>query len=181
MASEEQAVIDETRAWLVSQVIGLNLCPFAREPHAKGRIRYAVTDATDAAALRGKLAEELLLLRTLDPAATETTLLIHPRALPDFLDYNDFLDLAEETIVELGLEGEFQIASFHPRYQFAGTAPDDPTNRTNQSPYPMLQILREASVERAVADYPGIDEIPARNMETMRRLAASPPPGPKPE
>jgi hypothetical protein len=172
MGADDQAVIEETRAWLVSHVIGLNLCPFAREPHAKGRIRYAVCDAVDPEALRARLAEELGLLQTLDPVVTETTLLIHPRALVDFLAYNDFLDLADETIEELGFEGVFQIASFHPRYQFAGTEPDDVTNRTNRSPYPMLQILREASVERAVAEFPGIDEIPERNMETMRRLAA---------
>jgi hypothetical protein len=176
MGSNEQAVIDETRKWLVSEVIGLNLCPFAREVHAEGRIRYAVSDAVDAEALRAQLADELRLLRTLDPSVTETTLLIHPRVLGDFLEYNDFLDLADETIIALAFEGEFQIASFHPCYQFEGTEPDDVTNRTNRSPYPMLQILREASVERAVAEYPDVDKISERNMETMRRLAALPPP-----
>jgi hypothetical protein len=175
MSLNDQAVIDETRKWLVSEVIGLNLCPFAREVHAAGRIRYAVSDAVDAEALRAQLADELRLMRTLDAAATETTLLIHPRVLGDFLDYNDFLDVADQTIIELGFEGEFQIASFHPCYQFEGTEPDDVTNRTNRSPYPMLQILREASVERAVAEYPDVDKISERNMETMRRLAALPP------
>jgi hypothetical protein len=171
MGSNDQAAIDETLKWLVSEVIGLNLCPFAREVHAAGRIRYVVSDATDTEALRGHLAEELRLLRTLDHAVTETTLLIHPRVLGDFLEYNDFLDLADQTIIELGFEGEFQIASFHPCYQFEGTEPDDVTNRTNRSPYPMLQILREASVEKAVAEYPDVDKISERNMETMRRLA----------
>ena len=176
MGSNDQAVIDETRKWIVSQVIGLNLCPFAREAYAAERVRYVVSAADSVEALRAQLADELRLLQTLDPAATETTLLIHPRVLGDFLEYNDFLDLADQTIRELEFEGDFQIASFHPCYQFAGTEPDDVTNRTNRSPYPMLQILREASVERAVAEYPDVDKIPERNIETMRRLAASPPP-----
>ena len=176
MGPSDQAVIDETRKWVKNEVIGLNLCPFAREVYAAERIRYVVSEAVGAEALRAQLADELRLLRTLDPSATETTLLIHPRVLGDFLEYNDFLDLADRTIAELELDGEFQIASFHPCYQFEGTEPDDVTNRTNRSPYPMLQILREASVERAVAEYPDVDKISERNIETMRRLAASPPP-----
>jgi hypothetical protein len=176
MSSSDQAVIDETKKWLKSEVIGLNLCPFARAVYDAGRIRYVVSDAVTAEALRAQLAEELRLLATLDPAATETTLIIHPRVLGDFLEYNDFLDVADETLVELELEGELQIASFHPCYQFEGTEPDDVTNRTNRSPYPMLHILREASVERAVAEYPDADKISERNMETMRRLAGLPPP-----
>jgi hypothetical protein len=176
MGSNDQAVIDATRKWLKSEVIGLNLCPFAREVYAAERIRYVVSAADSVEALRVQLTDELRLLRTLDPAATETTLIIHPGVLGDFLEYNDFLDLADQTLAELELEGEFQIASFHPCYQFEGTEPDDVTNRTNRSPYPMLQILREASVERAIAEYPDVDKISERNMETMRRLAASPPP-----
>jgi hypothetical protein len=171
MGSNDQAVIDETRKWLKSEVIGLNLCPFARAVYDAGRIRYVVSDAADAEALRAQLADELRLLTTLDPAATETTLIIHPRVLGDFLEYNDFLDLADQTLEELELDGVLQIASFHPCYQFEGTEPDDVTNRTNRSPYPMLHILREASVEKAVAEYPDADKISERNIETMRRLA----------
>jgi hypothetical protein len=171
MGSNDQAVIDETKKWVKSEVIGLNLCPFAREAYVSERIRYVVSGAVTAEALRAQLADELRLLQTLESQATETTLLIHPRVLGDFLEYNDFLDLAEQTIEELGFEGVFQIASFHPCYQFEGTEADDVANRTNRSPYPMLQILREASVERAVAEYPDIDQIPERNIATMRRLA----------
>lgn len=169
---DDSAVIAATKAWLVSDVIGLNLCPFAREAFVTERIRYRVSDAREPAALRAHLAEELRLLHAADPAKTETSLLIHPRALGDFLDYNDFLDEADAALEELGLTGELQVASFHPCYQFDGAEPDDPANRTNRSPFPMLHLLREASVERAVASYPDADKIPERNVETMRRLAA---------
>ena len=162
-------------AWLVKDVIGLNLCPFAEEVHVSNRIRYAVSGALTTDALRADLVDELLLLKSLDAAKTDTTLLIHPQVLSDFLDYNDFLDVADETIRELGLVKEFQIASFHPRYQFAETEPDDVTNRSNRSPHPTLQLLREASVERSLAGYPDADKISMRNIETLRRLGTSPP------
>ncbi len=171
-ALDDAAVIAATKAWLVAEVIGLNLCPFAREVYVSERIRYRVSDARDAAALRAHLVEELKTLHAADPAKSETTLLIHPRALGDFLDYNDFLDEADAAVEELGLTGELQVASFHPCYQFDGTEPDDPANGTNRSPFPMLHLLREASVERAVAGYPDADKIPERNVETMRRRAA---------
>ena len=165
------AVIAATRAWLESTVIGLNLCPFAREVHAAGRIRYFVSDASSPETLRAHIIAEAIFLKAADPGKTETTLIIHPDVLRDFLEYNDFLDVAEAALQELGLDGVFQIASFHPRYQFADTEPDDVTNGTNRSPYPMLHLLREASVEKAVAGYPDADKISARNIETMRRLA----------
>ena len=168
-------VIAATRAWLETDVIGLNLCPFAREVHVAGRIRYVVSRALTTPALRADLIDELLLLRTLDAAVTDTTLLIHPQVLGDFLEYNDFLDVADDVIRELGLEGELQIASFHPRYQFAETEPDDVTNRTNRSPYPTLHLLRDASIERALETYPDADQIPQRNIETLRRLGQSHP------
>jgi hypothetical protein len=170
MEPNDRAVIDATKKWLKDVVIGLNLCPFAREAYVTERIRYVVSAADSPEALRAQLADELLLLQTLDPAKVETTLIIHPKVLVDFLDYNDFLDIADQTLVNLELEGIFQVASFHPRYQFEGTDFDDPANRTNRSPYPMLHILREASVERAVDEYPDVDKISARNIETMRRL-----------
>lgn len=179
-AGSKEEVVAATRAWLETDVIGLNLCPFARAVHAAHQIRYFVSRAETAEDLRADLVSELRLLETLDPAQVDTTLLIHPSVFGDFLDYNDFLGVADATIGELGLVGVFQIASFHPRYQFAGTEPDDVTNRTNRSPYPMLHLLREASIERAVADYPDAALIPQRNIETLRRLgpSASPTPGP---
>ena len=170
MAPNDEAVIAQTKAWLVKDVIGLNLCPFAREVHAADRIRYRVSDARDAATLQAHLKEEALRLSGAPAAQTETTLVIHPHILGDFLAYNDFLDVADQTLEDLGLTGVLQVASFHPCYVFAGTEPDDVTNFTNRSPYPMLHLLREESVERAVASYPDVDKISERNMETMRRL-----------
>ena len=175
-AGSEEEVVAATQAWLEADVIGLNLCPFAKAVHLARQIRYVVSRAETAEALRADLVSELRLLETLDPAKVDTTLLIHPSVLGRFPDYNDFLGVADATLGELGLVGVLQIASFHPRYQFAGTGPEDVTNRTNRSPYPMLHILREASLSRAVADYPDAAGIPARNIETLRRLG--PPPSP---
>ena len=163
-------VVAATRAWLEKDVIGLNLCPFAQAVHAAGLIRYAVSEAETAKALRADLLEELFFLKETEPEKVDTTLLIHPRVLTDFYEFNDFLDVADDVLNDLGLRGEIQIASFHPRFQFADTEPDDVTNRTNRSPYPTLHLLREASVERALENYPDADAIPQRNIETMRRL-----------
>ena len=138
--------------------------------HARQQIRYVVSDANTAEALLADLLEELKTLAAADPTAIDTTLLIHPRVLDDFLDYNDFLDLADAAIADLGLEREIQVASFHPRYQFADSGQDDIENYTNRSPYPTLHLLREASVERALAAFPDAAEIIERNMETLRRL-----------
>lgn len=167
---DAEAVIAATIAWVEKAVIGLNLCPFARPVHLARRIRYVVTDAASPAALVEVLVRELDVLAQSDPAEIETTLLIHPRVLGDFLEYNDFLDVADAAVEQLGLTGEVQVASFHPRYQFAGTEPDDIDNCTNRSPYPTLHLLREASVERAVAAYPDTDKIFENNIETLRRL-----------
>ena len=134
-----------------------------------------MSDADTTGKLRADLNDELLHLRSVDAAQVDTTLLIHPGVLDDFLAYNDFLDVADDVIKDLGLAGEFQIASFHPRYRFADTEPDDVTNRTNRSPYPTLQLLRESSVERALKEYPDASEIPRKNIETMRRLHPPPP------
>jgi len=163
-------VAGATREWLEKAVIGLNLCPFARAPHVQGRIRYAVSEAETPEALLADLLAELQSLAAADPEETETTLLIHPRVLHDFLDYNDFLGVAEAAVADLGLEGTIQVASFHPRYQFAGTGPDDVENFTNRSPFPILHLLREASVERAVETFPDAAGIYEKNIETMRRL-----------
>jgi hypothetical protein len=169
-SSSKDEVIAATRAWLEKDVIGLNLCPFAQAVHSAGQIRYAVSDAETVKALRADLLEELLFLKEADPAQVDTTLLIHPRMLQDFHEFNDFLDVADDVLKDLGLRGDIQIASFHPLYQFAETEPDDVTNRTNRSPYPTLHLLREASVERALENYPDAEQIPQRNIETMRRL-----------
>jgi uncharacterized protein len=159
-----------TCQWLERAVIGLNLCPFAKAVHVKQQIRWVVSDATAQAVLLEQLHDELALLRDADPQAIDTTLLIHPHVLQDFFAYNDFLRLADALLRTTQLEGVIQIASFHPQYQFAGTQADDVTNNTNRSPYPMLHLLREDSVARAVAATPDAAQIYERNMATVRRL-----------
>jgi hypothetical protein len=165
-------VIAHTRAWLERAVIGLNLCPFAKAVHAKGQVRYVVSDATEPEALLALLLDEMQLLVDTEPAEIDTTLLIHPQVLQDFLDFNDFLGLAEEALAEAGHEGVLQVASFHPQFQFAGTDADDITNATNRAPYPTLHLLREASIDRAVEAFPEADAIYEANIETMERLGA---------
>jgi hypothetical protein len=162
--------IAATRHWLERAVIGLNLCPFAGTVHLKQQIRWVESPARDADGLLADLVHELHLLAAADPEKLETTLLIHPHALNDFLDYNDFLDVADAAIEDLGLTGILQVASFHPDYQFEGTAPDDASNLTNRSPHPMLHLLRETSIARAVAAVPDTAAIYERNIETLRRL-----------
>ena len=162
--------IAETRRWLERAVIGLNLCPFAKAVYVKQQVRFVLSDARDPQDLLLQLRDELLWLHAADPQQTDTTLIVHPQVLTDFFDYNDFLDLADALIAELGMEGEIQIASFHPDYQFAGTARDDVGNCTNRAPYPTLHLLREASVERAVAAFPDPDAIVERNLATLKRL-----------
>ena len=159
-----------TRRWLERAVIGLNLCPFAKAVVAKEQVRFVLSDATTPEALLAELGEELLRLRDTPAEQIDTTLLIHPQVLGDFLDYNDFLDDADALVEALALDGVLQVASFHPGYQFAGSAPDDLQNNSNRSPYPMLHLLREASVARAVATYPGVSEIGSRNIATLRDL-----------
>lgn len=169
-AASADEVVAATRTWLEKAVIGLNLCPFAKAVHVGNQIRYAVSDAQTPEALLADLARELQTLAAADPAEVETTLLIHPRALADFLDYNDFLEIADAAVEELGLTGTIQVASFHPQYRFADTEPDAIENYSNRSPYPMLHLLREESVERAVAAFPDAGRIPERNIETLRRI-----------
>jgi len=166
-------VIADTTAWLEKAVIGLNLCPFAKAVHLKRQIRFVVSEADDEAALLDTLRAELQRLADADPAEVETTLLIHPRVLGDFLDFNDFLDLADEALDDLGLDGELQVASFHPDYRFEGSAADDIENHTNRSPYPTLHLLREASIEAAAASRPDAADIYLRNIETLRRLGTA--------
>lgn len=165
-------VITDTRAWLERAVIGLNLCPFAKSVHVKGQVHYAVSHATDQAGLLEDLIFELNQLVAIDAKARDTTLLIAPDCLQDFLDFNDFLAQADRALVRLDLDGVLQIASLHPNYQFAGTAEDDVTNFTNRSPYPTLHLLREDSIDRAVAAFPNPESIFEVNMQTMERLGA---------
>jgi hypothetical protein len=162
--------IDDTRDWVERVVIGLKLCPFAPAPALKGLIRYATSDADTREALLEDLATELQRLVASPPEEIETTLLIHPRVLQDFYDFNDFLEVADELLRVLELEGEIQIASFHPDYQFAGTQSDDIGNETNRSPYPTLHLLREESIARAVDSFGDTSSIPTTNLTTLQRL-----------
>ena len=187
--SDGDPVIARTQAWVEQVVIGLELCPFARTVQARGQLRYVHSEATDADGLLQALSEELHLLAAADPASLETTLLIHPRALVDFLDYNDFLDAADgavaalgyesvksasgrsaDAFAALGYESVLQVASFHPDYQFEGTRSDDITNATNRSPYPTLHLLREASVDRAVQAFGDTGQIYRNNVRTLQAL-----------
>ena len=165
-----QDPIATTRRWLERAVIGLNLCPFAKAVVAREQVRFVLSDATTPQALLAELGEELLLLRDTPAGQVDTTLLVHPQVLGDFLDYNDFLDQADALVETLDLDGVLQVASFHPDYQFAGSAPDDVENFTNRAPYPILHLLREDSVARAVAAFPDPDAIVERNIETLRRI-----------
>ena len=162
--------IAETRAWVRRAVIGLNLCPFARAVDVKDQIRYVFSDATDAETLLATLVVELQRLADTDPEVVDTTMVIHPRVFADFEDFNDFLELADAAVEDLELDGVLQVASFHPRFQFADTEPDDITNATNRSPYPTLHLLREESVDRAVAAFPEAEAIFERNMATLEKL-----------
>lgn len=166
-----EVVIARTVAWLENAVIGLNLCPFAKAVHGRGQIRYVVSEATGAKELLRDLKRELAALHAAPAAEVDTTLLIHPRALRDFFAYNDFLGDADAALEELELDGVLQIASFHPDYCFADAPTDDPANYSNRSPYPMLHLLREESVTRAVDAFPDTGKIYERNIETLRGLS----------
>ncbi len=163
-------VIGQTRRWIADVVIGLNLCPFARRVFDGDLIRYVVTDAADTTALTVALTEQLRALAAVPGEEAETAFLIHPHALADFLDYNDFVVECDNLLADLELEGVIQIASFHPHYQFGGTRPDDIENYTNRSPFPMLHLLREDSVTKVNDDPERMMDIPQRNIETLRKL-----------
>jgi len=159
-----------TQSWVERVVIGLNLCPFAKAVQARGQLCYSLSNATSRAALLVDLQRALGSLRDADPAVVDTTLLVHPHVLQDFYDYNDFLAEADQLLLELGLDGELQIASFHPDYCFADSQPDDVANYTNRSPFPTLHLLREASVSRALETFPDAARIYERNIMTLRAL-----------
>ena len=170
---DQSAIIEQTRRWIQTIVIGLNLCPFARRVFNDDTIRYVVSEATDEPSLLAELAEEMNLLALLPRSVAETTVLIHPGVFQDFLEYNDFLNPAQRLLEALGHEGVLQLASFHPSYQFGGTSPDDAENYTNRSPYPMLHLLREESITEIADDPEALAAIPERNIETMRTLGRS--------
>jgi len=162
--------IAATRLWLERIVIGLNLCPFAKAVYVKDQVRFVLSDATTPEALVEQLAEELVLLRDTPAEQIDTTLIVHPQVLVDFLDYNDFLDNADAAIEALDLQGILQVASFHPDYQFDGVAADDASNYTNRAPFPTLHLLREDSVARAGDAFPDPDVIVERNIQTLDRI-----------
>lgn len=171
-ACDDAVVVQDTVRWLERAVIGLNLCPFAKSVHTKGQIHYVVSHATDARALLEDLQRELEALAEAPPDKRDTTLLMAPLAMPDFLDFNDFLELADELVEAMDLAGILQVASFHPRFQFEGTLADDVSNCTNRAPYPTLHLLREESIDRAVEAFPEAEEIFERNIEVLERLGA---------
>lgn len=170
MNPSESVYTEDTRRWLERAVIGLNLCPFAKAVHVKQQIHYALSQARDVNELREELGTQLRELVKFNADVRETTLLIVPTVLRDFLDFNDFLTEAEEVLSALDLEGVIQIASFHPDYQFAGTRADDITNFTNRSPYPTLHLIREASIDRALEAFPDPEAIFETNMHTLENL-----------
>ncbi|ERS89839.1 MAG: DUF1415 domain-containing protein [Marinobacter nauticus] len=164
----ESQVVSASRQWVEEVVVGYNLCPFAKRELVKNRVRFVVSEAENEDELLQALQSELQRLE--DEPDVETTLLIHPGVLQDFFAYNEFLDAADALLSYLELEGVFQVASFHPDYQFAGTDAEAAENYTNRSPYPMLHLLREASLEAAIDHYPDVDGIPDRNIALMNEL-----------
>ena len=172
-ADTERIAIEDTQAWLTRAVVGLNLCPFAKAVMAKGQVRYVVTELTEPEQVLKLLQTEMQTLVDADPDTLDTTLLIAPYLLPDFVDFNEFLFDCDAVLLGMDLEGVLQIADFHPGYQFAGTAPDDVENRTNQSPYPTLHLLREDSVTRAVDAFPDAALIYERNIDLLREMGTA--------
>lgn len=166
----DEQVLASTRLWLEKAVIGLNLCPFAKAVYVKNQVRLVVSHARHADDLLEELDKELDLLVATPAEQIDTTLLIHPTLFDDFLDFNDFLEIAEGVVDEHGLDGVVQLASFHPKFQFADTEPDDMGNYTNRAPFAILHLLREDSVERAVEAFPEADAIFGVNIQTLKKL-----------
>lgn len=164
----DQQITTATQAWLKSFVIEYNICPFAKRELERGSIRFSINSDTDIEQCLQHLMQECDLLDT-EPGI-ETTLLVYANAFAEFDDYLDFVEIAEVLLAEQGYEGIYQLASFHPDYIFEGSEPDDAANYTNRSPYPMLHLLRESSIEQAVAAYPNPEAIPLRNIELTRKL-----------
>lgn len=167
MTPVEQAVHD----WLERVVIGLNLCPFAAAPLRAGRLRLWTSHAADEAALLDEVSAELRRLQATPAKQLETTLIAIPQLLEDFGTYTRFLEQVEALLIHDGWATDFQVASFHPAYQFDGTLPDDVSNLTNRAPVPLIHLLREDSVSQAVARHPDVDGIPAANIHRIESLS----------
>ncbi len=172
MIHENNDQIDAVKHWLDEIVIGLNFCPFAAKPRRNKQIRYICSQATSSEDLLIDLQEELTLLDQTPATEIETTLLIISKMLADFSDYNQFLDLVDELLVQCEWEGIFQVASFHPDYSFADTEPDSVDNLTNRSPFPVLHIIREDSIEKVIKNITSADEIYKQNIQTIRNLSS---------
>ena len=168
--ADDEAIVGATRGWLERAVIGLNLCPFAKAVYIKEQVRFVVSSARTPEALLEQLMDELQRLSDTPADQVDTTLLIHPFVLNDFEDYNEFLDVADAAVEDMHLDGELQVASFHPDYQFADSDPNDIANYTNRAPYPILHLLREDSIDRAVEAFPEAGEIFEKNIDTMEKL-----------
>lgn len=164
-------VEQQVRQWVERIVIGLNLCPFAGAPYKNGLVRITVSQATTSETLLDELRRELLLLDDSPAETLETTLIVIEAMLAEFDDYNQFLELVDEVLELEDWANEFQVASFHPQYVFAGTRASDPGNLTNRSPWPILHIIREASIDRALEEYPDSDTIPRKNIRLMKSLS----------
>lgn len=174
MNPTDEDILAHTRHWIEKAVIGLNLCPFARAVYVKNQVRIVVSHARHLDAFLDELDAELTLLKDTPAAEIDTTLLVHPSLFPDFFVFNDFLNVVDDVVAEHELEGVIQVASFHPQFQFEGVAADDISNATNRSPYPTLHLLREDSVERAIASDAGdAEKIVERNIQTLRDLGAA--------
>ncbi|PUA29204.1 MAG: hypothetical protein B0W54_00940 [Cellvibrio sp. 79] len=167
----EQAINIAIVRWLNDVVIGLNLCPFAGKPTGENRVRIFISPATDDELLLQDLRREMELLDEKSASEIETTLVVIPHHLHDFFDYNQFLNWAEKMIKRNGWTGVYQLATFHPDYCFAGAEPDDAENLTNRSPYPILHVIREASLEKALQFYEGIDAVPDNNKKCVESLS----------
>ncbi|MCU4675853.1 DUF1415 domain-containing protein [Catenovulum sp. 2E275] len=168
--TQQDIALNQVKDWLENIVIGLNLCPFAKKPFKQKQIHYLVTDSTNDYDLLTELYDQLVLLDNAAESEIETSIIIMTEHLIDFDQYNDFLDLADQLIDNNDWRGVFQIASFHPDYQFAGTNPADAENLTNRSPFPLLHLLRENSLDKAVESHPNVDAIPQQNILKMNQL-----------
>jgi len=167
---KDALIIEQTSLWVKSVIVGYNFCPFAYREVERGSIRYRVVQSNPIELCLETMVVEYDHLDSFPE--TETTLVIFPEIFAKFEDFTRFIDLAEALLRDLGYEGEYQLASFHPEYQFADAPADDPANYTNRSPYPTLHIIREASIEKAVAGISNPEQIPERNIEVARDLGS---------
>lgn len=159
-----------TRRWVENLVIGLNLCPFAKSVYSKDQVKIHVSEGKDLDCVSDTLVQLLQELDSTPAQQIDTTLLVIPYLFQDFYDFNDYMDVAEGVLERLDLLGKIQIANFHPAYQFAGTQADEMSNYTNRSPYPILHLIREASLDKATHQFPDASIIFERNIALMQEL-----------